>query len=130
MQSGSERGIELNEIMKRGELVSLQLVLDLIKEEMLSCAPISKGFLIDGYPRESEQGIQFEKQIGTPNLIIYFEVSLDTLTERCLQRGQSSGRSDDNVESVKQRLKTFLSNNNAILEHYSTQLKKVLLTLS
>ena len=63
VQSGSERGKHLNELMQKGILVSNQLVLDMIKDAMLSKIKTSKGFLIDGYPRQVDQGIEFEKQV-------------------------------------------------------------------
>ena len=63
VQSGSERGQNLNELMQKGLLVSNQLVLDMIKDAMLKNASTSKGFLIDGYPRQVDQGIEFEKQV-------------------------------------------------------------------
>merc|ERR1712142_1010401 len=62
--SGSKKGKELDESMKRGELVSLTVVLKLIKEAMIKAAfRGSKGFLIDGYPREVDQGRKFEEAI-------------------------------------------------------------------
>lgn len=45
--------------MEKGELVPLDVVLDLIKEAMIKELPNSKGYLIDGYPREKEQGQNF-----------------------------------------------------------------------
>lgn len=63
VKSGSERGKELNEMMQKGILVSNQIVLDMIKEAMLDKVDSSKGFLIDGYPREVDQGMEFEKQV-------------------------------------------------------------------
>ncbi len=61
--SGSERGKQLNELMQKGLLVSNQFVLDMIKDAMLKNVSTSKGFLIDGYPRQVDQGIEFEKQV-------------------------------------------------------------------
>ena len=61
--SGSERGKKLNEMMQRGELVPNKVVLDMIKEAMLANKDTSKGFLIDGYPRQVEQGKEFEKEV-------------------------------------------------------------------
>ncbi|KAM3187903.1 hypothetical protein ACTXT7_001400 [Hymenolepis weldensis] len=61
VQSGSPRGKELQVIMEKGELVSLEIVLALIKEAMLKLVDKSPYFLIDGYPRELEQGTQFER---------------------------------------------------------------------
>ncbi|PIO75207.1 adenylate kinase isoenzyme 5 domain protein [Teladorsagia circumcincta] len=63
VKSGSPRGAKLDKIMKAGELVPLEVVLDLVKEAMLKeIAKCSKGFLIDGYPRDVKQGEQFERE--------------------------------------------------------------------
>ena len=52
------------------------VVLDLLAEAMLAKVEGSKGFLIDGYPREVDQGKEFEKEIAPCTKILYFEVSL------------------------------------------------------
>ena len=52
VKSGSERGKQLNFIMERGELVPLGTVLDLLSDAIIEKMESSKGFLIDGYPRE------------------------------------------------------------------------------
>ncbi len=64
VKSGSDRGKKLNEIMKNGQLVSNQIVLDMIKDAMISKIETSNGFLIDGYPRQVDQGLEFEKQVN------------------------------------------------------------------
>lgn len=61
--SGSARGKELTAIMEKGALVPLETVLQLLKEAMTAKAATSKGFLIDGYPRELDQGIRFENEV-------------------------------------------------------------------
>lgn len=63
VKSGSERGKQLNEMMQKGILVSNQIVLDMIKDAMMKHISTSKGFLIDGYPRQIDQGLEFEKQV-------------------------------------------------------------------
>ena len=63
VKSGSERGQKLTEIMEKGELVPQETVLTLLKESMMAAAEKSSGFLIDGYPREVQQGVEFEKQV-------------------------------------------------------------------
>ncbi len=64
--SGSEDGQELEAIMKEGKLVPLEKVLDLITEAMNEAVTSGgcKGFLIDGYPREIEQGLKFEEKVS------------------------------------------------------------------
>ena len=53
----------INKMMEKGELVPNQLVLDMLKDAMIAKARTSKGFLIDGYPRQVDQGLEFEKQV-------------------------------------------------------------------
>ncbi|XP_029855284.1 adenylate kinase isoenzyme 1 isoform X2 [Aquila chrysaetos chrysaetos] len=67
VSSGSERGKKLQAIMEKGELVPLDTVLDMLRDAMVAKADVSKGFLIDGYPREVKQGEEFEKKIAPPN---------------------------------------------------------------
>jgi adenylate kinase len=90
VKSGSDRGTQLTKIMEAGALVPLEVVLDLIKEAMLEAVKKgTKGFLIDGYPREVAQGEMFEREIQPSKLVIYFEVAEDTLVKRCLHRAQT-----------------------------------------
>ena len=63
VKSGSERGKQLNEMMQRGELVPNEIVLDMIRDAMLANADKSNGFLIDGYPRQVDQGVEFENTV-------------------------------------------------------------------
>ncbi|CAH0749260.1 unnamed protein product [Diatraea saccharalis] len=125
VKSGSDRAKCLTSIMERGELVPNDIVLDLLKEAILANAAQSKGFLVDGYPREKSQGIAFEKAIAPVSVIIYFEASPDTLTKRLLGRAESSGRFDDNEETIKLRLKTFLENNDQVLAQYPDKIKRI-----
>ena len=55
-------------------------------EAMLSKLDGSKGYLIDGYPREVQQGKEFEAEILPCTQILYFDVSDATMTERLLNR--------------------------------------------
>merc|ERR1712108_61811 len=103
VQSGSERGKQLTEIMTKGDLVPMFVVLDLLAEAMLAKLGGSKGFLIDGYPREVQQEKEFEAEILPCTQILYSDVSDATMTERLLNRGKSSGRVDDNEETIKKR---------------------------
>lgn len=72
-----------------------------------------------GYPREVAQGQEFEKEICPCTKILYFEVKDETMTERLLNRGKTSGRVDDNVETIKKRLDTFHKHSKPVIEAYS-----------
>ena len=121
VKSGSERGKMLNDMMQKGLLVSNQIVLDMIKDAMLAKVKTSKGFLIDGYPRQVDQGIEFEKQIAPCKMVLYIDASDESMKKRLLHRGQSSGRVDDNEETIKQRLHTFHQVTKPVIDHYDKQ---------
>lgn len=71
--AGTDKGKELSEIMKRGDLVPNEEVLGLLEQAMKDELGKSNGFLIDGYPREKNQGVAFEKSIAPVDLIISLE---------------------------------------------------------
>lgn len=121
VQSKSERGEQLNALMKEGKLVPIEVVLDLLKENMVKSADKSKGFLIDGYPREVPQAKKFEEMIAPCNLVLYVKASDQTMTKRLLHRGQTSGRVDDNEETIKKRLQTFHDQTVPVLDLYEKQ---------
>jgi len=126
VQSGSARGGQLLKVMEAGELVPLEIVLDLIKEAMLNAVKKgSKGFLIDGYPREVKQGEQFESEIQQAKLVLFFDVSEQTLVDRCMKRGETSGRADDNIETIKKRLHTFNNATAPVVDYYKKKDKLV-----
>ena len=68
--------------MEKGELVPMEVVLDLLREAIVKALPESKGFLIDGYPREKEQGVLFEKNIAPVDLVLFYDATENTLVER------------------------------------------------
>ncbi|XP_023666877.2 adenylate kinase isoenzyme 1 [Paramormyrops kingsleyae] len=118
VSSGSERGKQLSAIMQRGELVPLDTVLDMIKEAMIAKVDVSKGFLIDGYPREVKQGEEFEKKIGAPSLLLYIDAKGETMVKRLMKRGETSGRADDNEETIKKRLDLYYKATEPVIAFY------------
>lgn len=125
VKSGSERGKALHETMKEGKLVPVEVVLALLAEKMVHTVDTSNGFLIDGYPREVIQGQQFEKSISPCHVIIYMKATDETLIARLLKRAQTSGRSDDNEETIAKRLKTFHEHNDPIINTYASKVKEI-----
>ena len=101
------------------------VVLDLLAEAMLSKVSGSKGFLIDGYPREVSQGEEFEKEILPCTKILYFDVSDACMTERLLNRAKTSGRADDNEETIKKRLATFHKHSEPVIDAYKSKCSAV-----
>lgn len=144
--AGTDKGKELSEIMKRGDLVPNEEVLALLEQAMKAVIGTSNGFLIDGwvmeihfglqtiicfhfdsYPREKNQGVAFETAIAPVDLIISLECCGETMVERILKRAAQSveKRADDNEETIKNRIATFIKNTDEILNQYPIQTKRV-----
>ena len=90
----------------------------------------SPGFLIDGFPREINQGLEFEKTVTSFCLVLSYECSEEVMTQRLLERGKTSGRVDDNEETIAKRFCTFRESTVPVLEYYGSadqgKLRKVL----
>ncbi|KAJ3656809.1 hypothetical protein Zmor_015857 [Zophobas morio] len=125
VENGSCKGAKLKHIMDRGELVPNEVVIDMLKTEMLNRLCNAKGFLIDGYPRQKEQGILFQEKIAAPTTVLYLELSNNTMLERLRKRALSSTRSDDNEETMQRRITTFNQENNQILAQFAYKVKKI-----
>lgn len=103
-------------------------VLALLKEAIMKNLPKSNGFLIDGYPREAGQAVEFEKQVCKCSFLLFFDVPDDVMKTRLLERGKTSGRADDNEETIAKRLDTYHKHTQPILDHYGDNVKKILAT--
>jgi len=109
--------------MKSGQLVPNDTVLNLLREAVQKHLPNSNGFLIDGYPREAGQAVEFEKQVCKCSFLLFFDVPDDVMIERLMNRGKTSGRADDNAETIAKRLDTFHKHTQPILDHYGDKVK-------
>jgi|JI9StandDraft_2_1071091.scaffolds.fasta_scaffold330950_2 adenylate kinase family enzyme len=79
-------------------------------------------YLLDGFPRGQENMDVWEKTMEKyVNLkaVIYYDCAEDELKRRLMKRGETSGRSDDNEESIVKRLKVFNDHTRPVLEHYN-----------
>ncbi|NP_001396669.1 adenylate kinase isoenzyme 5 isoform 6 [Mus musculus] len=128
LTSESERSKLIRDIMERGDLVPSGVVLELLKEAMVASLGNTKGFLIDGYPREVKQGEEFGRRIGDPHLVICMDCSADTMTNRLLQRSQSSQRGEDGAKSIAKRLEAYHRASIPVVTYYErkTQLRKAI----
>lgn len=118
--SGSDRGKQLEEVMKEGKLVDQDTVLELLKEAVVKSHAEypDKLILLDGFPRELQQAQSFEEKICPASFVLSFDCSEKTMTERLLARAQTSGRADDNIETIKKRLVTFTESTKPVLDAY------------
>lgn len=78
----------------------------------------AKGFLIDGFPRTLDQARAFEEKVGQVKSVLYFDCPSEVLEERLLERGKTSGRADDNIDTIKKRLETYENMSKPAIEYY------------
>ena len=71
----------------------------------------------------------FSKQIAACEFVLYFECSPETMKERLLARAETSGRVDDNEDTIRKRLETFENQTKPVIDYYESQnkVKKVVM---
>lgn len=82
-------------------------------------------FLIDGFPRQMDQAVKFEEDVCESSFTLFFDATEDEMLKRLLKRGETSGRSDDNIESIKKRFRTFKETSYPVVEYYKEKGKVV-----
>ena len=115
-------GIEAKKFMDKGQLVPDEVVIGMI-DSSLEHHKNAKGFLFDGFPRTVAQAKALDKLLDlkktTIATVLALEVNDEELIKRLLNRGKTSGRSDDTDESViRKRLKVYNNDTAPVAEHY------------
>ena len=67
----------------------------------------SKVYIFDGFPRSLDQCDELRKKIKVPDMLLFLNVPTEIVEKRLIERGKTSGRSDDNLEAVKKRMNTY-----------------------
>ena len=119
VRNGTEIGKECDALMKEGKLVPFETTLALLQSAMLKST--KKTFLIDGFPRAMEQATRFEEDIQPCTAVLYFECSEEVMVKRLVERGKTSGRADDNEETIRKRLVTFREMSEPVAKFYEAQ---------
>ena len=111
----------INHHIRQGTIVPSQITIDLLKKAMKESKENCEYFLIDGFPRNVAQGIDFEEQITPCWAMLFFDCPEDVLVARLLNRSQTSGRDDDNIESIRKRLVTYANETMPVFDHFAAQ---------
>ena len=126
---GSELGKKASSIMDRGELVSDDIILSMIRDKLSESG--SDGFIFDGFPRNLEQAKALDKILHelklSLDLVIEIVVNDEVLINRIENRAKESknARSDDNEEVLKNRLNIYHESTEMIKPYYLKQKKLV-----
>jgi adenylate kinase len=124
-------GLEAKALMDKGELVPDEVVIGMISYA-LEANPLVKGFLFDGFPRTAAQCEALDKLLKLKKteikVVLALEVSEDELVKRLLNRGLTSGRSDDtNEEVIRARIVEYHKKTSLVADYYKKFNKTVFL---
>ena len=124
---GSELGNKAKDIIAAGKLVSDDLIVQIIEKKIL--AEKKDGILFDGFPRTVVQAYILDglllKLDTSLTMMLSLEVPKDELITRLLERGKSSGRSDDNLEVIQSRLKEYEDKTMPLVDFYKDRGKYI-----
>ena len=121
-------GLEAKSFMDKGQLVPDEVVIGMISSA-LDQNPQAKGFLFDGFPRTEAQSIALDKLLKLKQteigVVLALDVSEEELVKRLLNRGKTSGRSDDTNETVIRARITEYQQKTTVVANYYAGFNKV-----
>ena len=120
-KKGGELGAMINEIIKEGKIVPSEITTTLLLNAIQECD--NNKFLIDGFPR-GMPNLTAWKELVPSNVEVPFLLLLqcpdEVMTARLMERGKTSGRIDDNVESIKKRLATDAAITQPVIDFFKS----------
>ena len=115
IESNTNLGVQVKDIMNRGELVSDKLVLEIVRKNL---DKDNRGWILDGFPRNLSQANSLNKvliEINQPlEIVFYLDIPEEVLINRLLSRG----RKDDNKDTIKTRLNIYKETTKPLIEYY------------
>ena len=124
--SGSPDGAMITQFINEGKIVPVEVTIELIKKAMRKSG--ATKFLVDGFPRNYDNLDGWFRVMGAGadahavvEGVLQFDVGEDVLVQRLLKRGETSGRSDDNIAAIQKRLRTYNDSTVAVVKHFEAE---------
>ena len=119
VESGSYLGLTVKDAMSRGELVSDEIMTDLVAER-LADDDTAKGLVLDGFPRTVEQALALDVLMEERSGLAVVELSVpeDELVRRLSNRRTVEGRTDDDDAVVRERLAVYHRETRPVIDFY------------
>ena len=129
----SEFGQLIKDFIKDGKIVPMEVTVQLLENAMTDVLKDQDGkgkFLIDGFPRKMDQALKFEETVVPSKFVLFYDCPEEEMQKRLLERGKTSGRTDDNEESIKKRFKTFVETSMPVVDFFQkkNQVVKIVAT--
>jgi adenylate kinase len=124
VKAGTELGIQAKQVMDRGELVSDEIVLSMLRERLLK-DDATKGFILDGYPRNLAQAQALDEllsELGQPvDEAIQIDIEAEVIVARIAKRAELEGRTDDSAQTVRTRLDVYEQQTAPVVDYYARE---------
>lgn len=114
-----------NEYISKGHLIPDDLMIEILGNTLDTNPDTANGVIFDGFPRTIEQAKALNEMLAKRgskvHAVVGLEVDNDELIDRLLKRGQESGRSDDNMETITERLNVYHSQTAPLRDFYTNE---------
>jgi len=114
-------GVKAQEYMEKGELVPDEDVIGMLMK-VLDENMDSNGFIFDGFPRTVKQALFLKENLEKRDTMIYALLTLDVekeeLVKRLIDRGKKTGRSDDELSVIENRINVYHNQTAPVIEFY------------
>ncbi len=124
IKQGTELGRTAQQFIDKGQLIPDELMIEILANVYDSLCPC-EGVIFDGFPRTIPQAEALKNMLaqrGTEvSAVLQLEVPEEMLTERLLNRGKTSGRADDNAETIRKRLEVYHSQTAPLAAWYAAE---------
>ncbi len=128
IRTNTQLGYLAKQAIDKGELVSDDIIIDMI-DSFLELSKNQCGVIYDGFPRTVEQAKALKKMLKTYKtditIMLNLQVPEDELITRLVERGKTSGRSDDNLETIKKRIEVYNTQTAPVMDFYKKEGKLV-----
>ena len=78
-----------------------------------------------GFPRKMDQALHFDRSVCPSRFILFLDCPESVMESRLLNRGKTSGRADDNAESIHKRFRTFVETSMPVVDYFDKELRKL-----
>ena len=120
MDAGTELGKRVKETIERGDLVSDDLMIELIRNR-LEQPDTESGFVLDGFPRTTVQAEALDSMFGDIGRNFSVAFSLQIPDEVAFDRLRRRARADDTDEAIQRRLDNYHRETEPLIEYYRTR---------
>eukprot|EP00002_Diphylleia_rotans_P008717 TRINITY_DN18721_c0_g1_i1.p2 TRINITY_DN18721_c0_g1~~TRINITY_DN18721_c0_g1_i1.p2 ORF type:complete len:200 (-),score=41.12 TRINITY_DN18721_c0_g1_i1:294-893(-) len=118
--AASQYGELIETYIREGKIVPVEITVQLLKNAMVASG--GDKFLVDGFPRNVNNVEGWNSVMGdsaTVEFVLFFDCPEAVMEARLLKRGETSGRSDDNIESIRKRFRTYINETMPVIEHFA-----------